>query len=333
MGNGTDNAVSHSRRYSKCIRCESEILENHFFCDFHANDEFVNYCYLCDTRNVTFDIPPRHYSLTDGVRGSKSARWGAELRVVGGKVCDNCDGEMKHAMEKSQQSFPPPDLERSFYVEGIALISVVLIWVICLLVAIFTFGNFLIFLVILISGFVLKSHATRDFEEQLEESNRAFHVAWTKHELEKHKLGFYLSPPEKKVFTKEHYFFERKETPACKDQIVNDMNEYKATKIGMYNQGYTRKKDWIWLCTLNGINHEKNTIKVLKSKISAWNKLVDLQRGKTKLTKEEQMHFVNSMSDFVLMSKKNLLQEVQQKCPDENTKNKSVIDLLKLLDT
>ena len=201
MGNGTDNAVSHSRKYRKCIRCESKISENHFFCDSHGQDEFVNYCYLCDTRNVTFDIPPRHYSWTDGVRGSNSARWGAELRVVGGKVCDNCDGEMEHAMEKSQRSLRQSiPFERSDYVEVIAWISVVLFWVF-LLVASSSSGNFLITLVIFISGHVLYTYETRRFNEQLEERNHVFHVAWTKHELEKHKLGLYLSQHEKKVFS------------------------------------------------------------------------------------------------------------------------------------
>ena len=338
MGSEITTTVTSSRKYSKCRKkgCANGLSEIHFFCEKHARDEFVNYCYLCDTRNVTFDIPPRHYSWTDGVRGSNSARWGAELRVVGGKVCDNCDGEMKHAMEKSQQSFRQSNLERFDYVEGIALISVALIWVISLLVAIFFFGDFLVFLVIFISGYVLYTYETRGFEKQLEERNRVFHVAWTKHEVEKHKIGTYLSPNVRNAWMERDNFFSlplsiRRDTPASKlleERFKNDQNR----KINMYAH-QARKEEWIKLCTIYGIRHEKNTITELKSKISAWNKLVDLQRGKTKLTKEEQMHFVNALSDFVLMSKKDLLQEVQQKFPDENTKYKSVIDLLKLLDT
>jgi hypothetical protein len=196
MGDGTENAVNHSRKYRKCILCVSEISENHFFCDSHAHDEFVNYCYLCDTRNVTFDIPPRHYSWTDGVRGSSSARWGAELRVVGGKVCDNCDGEMKHGMEKSQQSFREYNLKRFDSVEVIALISLALICIISLFFAFTPYHpieSFVPLVIGCITGLIFFA-AIWESEEQLEERNRAFHVAWTKHELEKHKLGFYLSP-------------------------------------------------------------------------------------------------------------------------------------------
>ena len=95
---------------------------------------------------------------------------------------------------------------------------------------------------------------------------------------------------------------------------------------------YWKKEGWIERCKFHGIKHEKNTIAKMKRKISAWNRLVDLQRGKTNLTKEEQQHFVNTMSDLILMSKNDLLQRVEQLCPGENTKNKGIIDLLRILD-
>ena len=201
---GGEPVINHKR---VCITkgCGANIPHLAFFCEDHTEEEFIDYCYLCNTRNVTFDIPPRHYSWTDGVIGSNSARWGAELRVVGGKVCNRCDGEMKAGMERSQQSYRQhiPSTYSSLK-ETMSWIAVSCAFVGLPLILIgvwkdnedFYIPAFCIFLV----GWLIASIYQDPSYEKMQEIKRVFHKGWAKHELKKHKYGFYLSNSTKKKF-------------------------------------------------------------------------------------------------------------------------------------
>ena len=198
---GGKPVINHKR---VCITkgCGANIPHLAFFCEDHTEEEFIDYCYLCNTRNVTFDIPPRHYSWTDGVIGSNSARWGAELRVVGGKVCNRCDGEMKAGMERSQQSYrqdtsPYSPLDATLDILGIAFFCItIVVSFIGLWDEMFCMAGMMMIVVFWVCSELRNSTYPPDVIKK----ERDFHKRWTEHELRKHKSGFYLSSSTKKKF-------------------------------------------------------------------------------------------------------------------------------------
>ncbi|MDA8818247.1 hypothetical protein N9N11_00560 [Candidatus Poseidoniales archaeon] len=128
------------------------------------------------------------------------------MRVVGGKVCNRCDGEMKAGMERSQQSYrqhiPSTYSSLKESMENIALLCFYVVGLPLFLIGMIKDEDDFIYLgcLFFVVGWLILSIYQDPSYEKMQEIKRVFHKGWAKHELKKHKYGFYLSNSTKKKF-------------------------------------------------------------------------------------------------------------------------------------
>lgn len=289
----------------KCTECSKKVPQEDWMCWSCAEKAMKSYCGVC--MQYSRFRHTEDTSITMGVYGG-SARWSP---ITWAYLPPNC-----YRCEKPQNYTPGG---------GILPISVIL--TICC--SIFVAGTFRSFVSVCLTVlFILGPAFLLLFIVNM--ANPVILGTHQQHMRGEFLLKTYKSELNEEVESVRKAKSVRKGEPKKITAVYVKSNVVYPYKIKILLPR-SRKSRWIEICSENGIIYDNLSIPKIESRISAWNKLIDLQRGRTTLSLEEHLDFVNNKSDFVLMSKTDLLAEVKSFDPEKNHKSKNTIELLRIL--
>ena len=289
----------------KCTECSKEVPQEYWMCWNCAEKAMKSYCGVC--MQYSRFRHTKDTSITMGVAGG-SARWSQRTWVYLPPNCYRC--------EKPQN-----------YIPGGEILPIAFILAICC--SIFVAGTFQSFTSVCLTVlFILGPAFLLLFIVNM--ANPVILGIHQQHMRGEFLLETYKSELNEEVESVRKAKSVRKGEPKKTTAAYVKSNVVYPYKIKILFPR-SRKSRWIEICSANGIIYDNLSIPKIKSRISAWNKLIDLQRGRTTLSLEEHLDFVNNKSDFVLMSKTDLLAEVKSFDPGKNHKSKNTIELLRIL--